>query len=101
MTRQLSRDLAFKDIIGGTSASTELRETGIATVFPQAIGMAATWNTELVHEEANVISTEARAKYNDAISEGVHEIYHGLNILVTEHKYFPRPALGKRPGDLR
>lgn len=37
---------------------------GIATVFPQAIGMAATWSPDLIFREAEVISTEARAKYN-------------------------------------
>ena len=35
---------------------------GVATVFPQAIGMAATWDTPLIHQEADVIATEARAK---------------------------------------
>jgi beta-glucosidase len=38
---------------------------GTATVFPQAIGAAATWDTPLMHREADVISTEARAKFND------------------------------------
>jgi beta-glucosidase len=38
---------------------------GIATVFPQAIGMAATWDAPLIHDEANVIATEGRAKYNE------------------------------------
>jgi beta-glucosidase len=41
---------------------------GRATVFPQAIGLAATWDTELMHRVADVISTEARAKYNDALT---------------------------------
>src|SRR5438309_7115483 len=36
---------------------------GQATVFPQAIGLAATWDTGLMHRIADVISTEARAKY--------------------------------------
>src|SRR4051794_27473775 len=40
---------------------------GQATVFPQAIGLAATFDTGLMHRIADVISTEARAKYNDAI----------------------------------
>src|SRR5213079_2938775 len=43
---------------------------GHATVFPQAIGLAATWDTNLVHSIADVISTEARAKHNDAIQHG-------------------------------
>ncbi|MEW6512063.1 MAG: glycoside hydrolase family 3 C-terminal domain-containing protein [Bacteroidota bacterium] len=51
---------------------------GIATVFPQAIGMAATWNPELIREEADVISTEARAKHHDAVRHGEHGIYQGL-----------------------
>jgi beta-glucosidase len=40
---------------------------GRATVFPQAIGLAATWDTGLMYGVADVISTEARAKYNDAL----------------------------------
>ena len=43
---------------------------GHATVFPQAIGLAATWDTDLIHRMADVISSEARAKYNDAIQHG-------------------------------
>lgn len=39
---------------------------GRATVFPQAIGLAASWDTELVQRVADIISTEARAKYHDA-----------------------------------
>ena len=38
---------------------------GRATVFPQAIGMAATWDTALIHREGEVIATEGRAKYNE------------------------------------
>jgi beta-glucosidase len=40
---------------------------GRATVFPQAIGLAATWDTDLMHQVADTISTEARAKYNDSL----------------------------------
>ena len=52
--------------------------SGHATVFPQAIGLAATWNTKLIHRVADTISTEARAKYNQAQREGNHSIYYGL-----------------------
>lgn len=38
---------------------------GIATVFPQAIGMAATWDLSLIHREGEVIATEGRAKFNE------------------------------------
>jgi beta-glucosidase len=41
---------------------------GRATVFPQAIGLAATWDTELLYRVADIISTEARAKYHDALT---------------------------------
>jgi beta-glucosidase len=41
---------------------------GRATAFPQAIGLAATWDTALLYRVADVISTEARAKYNDALT---------------------------------
>jgi beta-glucosidase len=41
---------------------------GRATVFPQAIALAATWDTDLMYRVADVISTEARAKYNDALT---------------------------------
>jgi len=40
---------------------------GRATVFPQSIGLAATWDSTLLHQAADIISTEARAKYNDAL----------------------------------
>ena len=51
---------------------------GHATVFPQAIGLAATWDTDLVHRAAEVISTEARAKYNEAAKRGSTARYFGL-----------------------
>ncbi len=41
---------------------------GRATVFPQAIGLAATWDTALMYRVADVISTEARAKYHHALT---------------------------------
>ena len=50
---------------------------GLATVFPQAIGMAATWDDALFQQVASSIADEGRAIYHDAISKGVHEIYHG------------------------
>ena len=45
---------------------------GTATIFPQSIGLAATFNDELIGKVANVISTEARAKYNLAIAKDTH-----------------------------
>src|SRR5690606_30445214 len=51
---------------------------GEATVFPQAIGMSATFNDSLMYEVASAISTEARAKYNLATAKGRHIQYLGL-----------------------
>jgi beta-glucosidase len=52
--------------------------SGLATVFPQAIGLAATWDTDLEQRIADVISTEARAKYNYALRHDNHARYYGL-----------------------
>ena len=51
---------------------------GQATVFPQAIGLAAMWDTELMQRIADTISTEARAKYNEAIRTNTYKQYLGL-----------------------
>ncbi|HSJ53918.1 MAG TPA: glycoside hydrolase family 3 N-terminal domain-containing protein, partial [Anaerolineae bacterium] len=51
---------------------------GIATVFPQAIGLAATWNPDLIHRIATAISDEARAKHHEAQRRGIYQIYSGL-----------------------
>ena len=53
---------------------------GTATVFPQAIGLGATFDTELMQEIGNCISTEARAKYNEAIKHGDRDIYKGHTV---------------------
>ena len=70
---------------------------GIATVFPQAIGLAATWNPELHHQIAEAISTEARAKNNDAIrrSGGDTKIYEGLSIWSPNINIFRDPRWGR------
>jgi beta-glucosidase len=53
---------------------------GYATLFPQAIGMAATWDTNLMGRVSDAISTEARAKHHEAVRHGIHSIYYGLTI---------------------
>ena len=54
---------------------------GNATVFPQAIGLAATFDEPLMHRVADVISTEFRAKYyHDLHPDGASEWYRGLTI---------------------
>src|SRR5271156_1399610 len=69
--------------------------SGYATVFPQAIGMAATWDTDLIHHEAETISTEARAKYGDAIAHDNHGIYYGLDFWSPNINIFRDPRWGR------
>jgi beta-glucosidase len=70
---------------------------GTATVFPQAIGMAATWNIRLVHDEADVIATEARAKHNDyaAKHNGDSARYYGLTFWTPNINIFRDPRWGR------
>ena len=53
---------------------------GTATVFPQAIGLAATFDPVLIEKIGDTIATEARAKYNAASAHGDRDIYKGLTI---------------------
>ncbi|GEM49925.1 glycoside hydrolase family 3 N-terminal domain-containing protein [Deinococcus cellulosilyticus] len=69
---------------------------GRATVFPQAIGMAATWNPDLIQRVADVISTEARAKYHAALKRnGKTDIYQGLNLWSPNINIFRDPRWGR------
>ena len=68
---------------------------GHATVFPQAIGLAATWDTSLMHRTADVISTEARAKHNDAIAHDRHDRYYGLTFWSPNINIFRDPRWGR------
>lgn len=68
---------------------------GHATVFPQAIGLAATWDTSLVHGIADVISTEARAKHNDAVSHGNFGEHFGLDFWSPNINIFRDPRWGR------
>ena len=51
---------------------------GVATVFPQAISLAAMWNAERLHEVAVAISDEARAKHHEFLRQDDHGMYKGL-----------------------
>ncbi len=68
---------------------------GIATVFPQAIGMAATWNVPLIHQVATIISDEARAKHHEALRNDIHTIYTGLNFWTPNINIFRDPRWGR------
>ena len=68
---------------------------GTATVFPQAIGMAASFDEELIREVANVIAVEGRAKYNAASSHGDRDIYKGLTFWSPNVNIFRDPRWGR------
>ncbi len=68
---------------------------GLATVFPQAIGVAATFDTDLMHNIATTISTEGRAKYNDAVKKGNHGRYFGLTFWSPNINIFRDPRWGR------
>lgn len=69
--------------------------SGIATVFPQAIGLAGTWDTGLHGRMASAISDEARAKYNDAVAHGSHGQYFGLDFWSPNINIFRDPRWGR------
>ena len=72
-----------------------ISRAGYATVFPQAIGMGATWDTAMAHTLGGVVSTEARAKYNQAQREGNHRIFYGLTFWSPNINIFRDPRWGR------
>lgn len=69
---------------------------GRATVFPQVIGLAATWNRELVGRVAAVVSAEARAKHHAAARAGFHgQQYQGLTFWTPNVNIFRDPRWGR------
>ena len=69
--------------------------SGPATVFPQAIGLAATFDDELAHREATAISDEARAMYNAAVAENHYVKYGGLTFWTPNINIFRDPRWGR------
>jgi len=68
---------------------------GIATVFPQAIGMAASFNDKLLYKVACAISDEARAKHHEFVRQGDRGIYKGLTFLSPNVNIFRDPRWGR------
>ena len=68
---------------------------GEATVFPQAIGLAATWDEDLMFEVATTISDEGRAKYHQFLREGVHQQYAGITFWSPNINIFRDPRWGR------
>ncbi|HEY0310927.1 MAG TPA: glycoside hydrolase family 3 C-terminal domain-containing protein [Allosphingosinicella sp.] len=68
---------------------------GEATVFPQAIGMAATWDKRLIRAEGETIALEGRAKFNQAQREGNRGRYFGLTFWSPNINIFRDPRWGR------
>src|SRR5205814_1482809 len=69
--------------------------SGLATVFPQAIGFAATWDSSLVFRMATVVSDEFRAKHEDYVRRGQHQRYQGLTVWSPNINLFRDPRWGR------
>lgn len=68
---------------------------GTATVFPQAIGMAAMFDEELMEKIGDTVSTECRAKYNEYTSKNDRDIYKGLTVWSPNVNIFRDPRWGR------
>ena len=68
---------------------------GYATVFPQSIRIAASWDKNLLHEVATAISDEARAKHHEYARRGQHDIYQGLTMWSPNINIFRDPRWGR------
>lgn len=68
---------------------------GTATMFPQAIGLAAAFDTELLKQVAQIIGIEARVKYNHYSAHGDRDIYKGLTIWSPNVNIFRDPRWGR------
>ena len=68
---------------------------GTATMFPQAIGLAAMFDDEFLQKIADIIATEGRAKYNEAVKHGDHDIYKGLTFWSPNVNIFRDPRWGR------
>ena len=68
---------------------------GTATVFPQAIGLAATFDEKLLQEVGRITGVEARAKYNAAARQGDRDIYKGLTLWAPNINIFRDPCWGR------
>jgi len=68
---------------------------GVATVFPQAIALGATWDAPLLHNVATVIGTEARAKHHESVRQGRRKIFEGLTFWSPNINIFRDPRWGR------
>jgi beta-glucosidase len=69
--------------------------SGVATIFPQAIGMGATFDEDLIFRVASAISDEARGNYNTAVKNGYRRQYSGLTFWTPNINIFRDPRWGR------
>ncbi len=94
MTLRRSSDWASRLTTGGTKLSTESHAPA-RQLFSQAIGLGATFDTELLEEIADVTATEGRAKYNAYSQEEDRDIYKGLTFWSPNVNIFRDPRWGR------
>ena len=70
-------------------------QAGVATVFPQSIGLGATWDAALIQRVAGAISDEARAKYHEALRQNRPRKYYGLTFFSPNVNIFRDPRWGR------
>lgn len=87
--------LGIKEYNWWNEASHGVARAGTATVFPHAIALAATFDPQLLRKVGNVVSTEARAKYNQNIKWGDRDIYKGITFWTPNMNIFRDPHWGR------
>jgi beta-glucosidase len=87
--------LGVPDYVWWNEAAHGVAGAGYSTVFPQVIGLAATWDAPLMHQIGETVSTEGRAKYHEAIREGRHEWFYGLTFWAPNINIFRDPRWGR------
>ncbi|MBQ3104107.1 MAG: glycoside hydrolase family 3 protein, partial [Oscillospiraceae bacterium] len=87
--------LGIKEYNWWNEAAHGVARAGVATVFPQAIGMAATFDPELTYQVGQVVATESRAKYNKSVQFEDRDIYKGLTFWAPNINIFRDPRWGR------
>lgn len=87
--------LGIHDYNWWNEASHGVARSGMATVFPHAIGLASTFDPALIGEIGEAVSTEARAKYNNSVEHDDRDIYKGLTYWTPNINIFRDPRWGR------
>lgn len=87
--------LGIHDYNWWNESSHGVARCGTATVFPHSIGLASTFNPSLINKVADVISTEARVKYNQHVKYNDYDIYKGLTFWAPNINIFRDPRWGR------